>query len=167
MPPERHDPLAAGACGIPRLRIYTSKIDGLYYFLMLVVPLTFVAILVLLNGAAFPGMPAAAATAVRILFFAVLAFPLWTLVGTWYALDSNALYVRSGPFRWTISLREIHSVTAARDYMRSSPALSLDRLRIEYGSGRSIMISPRDKEAFMRDLEHQLALTRGHPSAAG
>jgi hypothetical protein len=35
----------------------------------------------------------------------------------------------------------------------TSPAFSLDRLRIEYGRGRWIMISPRDKDGFLRELE--------------
>ena len=35
----------------------------------------------------------------------------------------------------------------------SSPALSLDRLRIDYGSGRSIMVSPEDKDKFIGDIE--------------
>lgn len=35
----------------------------------------------------------------------------------------------------------------------SSPALSLKRLRIEYGGGRSEMMSPDDEEAFLRELE--------------
>jgi hypothetical protein len=35
----------------------------------------------------------------------------------------------------------------------SSPALSLDRLRIDYGKGRSVMISPRDKQGFLGAME--------------
>lgn len=35
----------------------------------------------------------------------------------------------------------------------SSPALSLDRLRIEYGKRGVVLISPREKEAFVRALE--------------
>jgi hypothetical protein len=34
----------------------------------------------------------------------------------------------------------------------TGPALSLDRLRIEYGSGRALMISPAEKQRFLRDL---------------
>ena len=149
------------------LRTYSSKIDGLYYVFMLLVPLMFVAVLVIAGSAAFAGVPPALAAALRVVFFAVLAVPLWTLLGTWYALDGKALYVRSGPFRWTIRLQDIHSVTAARGQMRSAPALSLDRLRIDYGANRSILISPRDKDAFIRDLEHHLALLRARPQAGG
>jgi hypothetical protein len=42
----------------------------------------------------------------------------------------------------------------------SSPALSLDRLRIEYGQGRAIMISPADKGPFLRALEERRMAVR-------
>jgi hypothetical protein len=35
----------------------------------------------------------------------------------------------------------------------SSPALSLDRLQIDYGAGKSILISPADKEGFIEAIE--------------
>jgi hypothetical protein len=35
----------------------------------------------------------------------------------------------------------------------SSPALSLDRLKIDYSDARSIMISPEDRERFLADLK--------------
>jgi hypothetical protein len=80
-----------------------------------------------------------------------LGLVAWTLFGTYYALDDTRLTVRGGPFSWQIDLRDVHSVTPTRNPL-SSPALSLDRLRIDYGQGRSLMVSPREKEAFVRDL---------------
>jgi Bacterial PH domain len=59
--------------------------------------------------------------------------------------------VRSGPFHWTIPLREIRSVRPTQD-VRSGPALSFDRLRVEFGAGRVLLISPRDRDAFLADL---------------
>jgi hypothetical protein len=61
------------------------------------------------------------------------------------------LVVRSGPFKWCIPIADITSITPTSNPL-SSPALSLDRLRIEYGRGHLLMISPRDKEQFVRDL---------------
>ena len=78
--------------------------------------------------------------------------PLWILAGTHYTFVGEELIVRSGPFRWRIPLREIRSVTPTRD-MLASPALSLDRLRIDYGAGRAVMVSPADKDAFLRELD--------------
>jgi hypothetical protein len=35
----------------------------------------------------------------------------------------------------------------------SSPALSLDRIRIDYGKGKSVMISPLNKADFLLELQ--------------
>lgn len=80
-----------------------------------------------------------------------MGLPLWILGSTRYILDARQLRVRSGPFSWRIPLHEITAVSPTRNPL-SSPALSLDRLRIDYGNGRAVMISPLDREGFLRDL---------------
>lgn len=84
---------------------------------------------------------------------AVMAmFALWLLYSTRYRVERNVLVVRSGPFRWKIELDSIEEVVPTRNPL-SSPACSLDRLRIRYaGSRLGIMISPKNKMAFLRDL---------------
>ena len=69
-----------------------------------------------------------------------------------YTIDGNRLIVRSGPLRWRIPISEITAITETRDPI-SSPALSINRLRIEYGNKKSVLISPRDKDAFLRQIE--------------
>jgi hypothetical protein len=81
-----------------------------------------------------------------------VGLPLWLLFATRYTLDSRLLTVRSGPFKWRIPIADITGITPTRNPL-SSPALSLDRLRIDYGRGRAVMISPRNKEQFLRDIE--------------
>ena len=78
--------------------------------------------------------------------------PVWLLVSTGYSLTDDQLVVKAGPFRWRVPIREIKSVTPTRSPL-SGPALSLDRLRIEYGVSRSILVSPRNREHFLRELE--------------
>jgi uncharacterized membrane protein YdbT with pleckstrin-like domain len=88
-------------------------------------------------------------------FAAVLVaagLPLWIFSTTRYELSRESLIVRSGPFRWNIPVADITTVTPTRNPL-SSPALSLDRLRIEYGQGRVVMISPSDRHSFVRALE--------------
>lgn len=77
-----------------------------------------------------------------------LGLPLWLLFTTSYRVDAQSLSVKSGPFSWTIPLAEIQSVEPSRSSI-SSPALSLDRLRIRYGNGKSILVSPADRENFL------------------
>jgi hypothetical protein len=96
--------------------------------------------------------PVGQASVIGVLLLLVSAFPLWILGSTAYTLTPSHLLVRSGPFRWLIPLDSIRSVRPTRDPL-SSPALSLDRLRIEYGAARWIMISPRDPDRFMAELD--------------
>jgi ABC-type dipeptide/oligopeptide/nickel transport system permease component len=101
--------------------------------------------------------PSGTASLAAIFLLLVSAFPVWILGATYYVLAGEELQVRSGPFRWRIPIREIRAVTPTRNPL-SSPALSLDRLRIEYGGSKWIMISPRDREGFLRELERRRAL---------
>jgi hypothetical protein len=84
--------------------------------------------------------------------FIGLGLPLWILSSTCYTIDPPELRIRCGPFRWRIPIAEISAMTATRNAL-SSPALSLERIRISYSAGRSLMISPRDADRFMHELE--------------
>lgn len=88
------------------------------------------------------------------------ALPLWLLRSTHYTIDGHDLYVRSGPFRWTVPVHQIHQIAPTRDPL-SSPALSLDRIRIDYAQDRSIMISPEDRQQFLAHLDE---VRRAHGS---
>ncbi|WP_313055482.1 PH domain-containing protein [Pseudomonas lopnurensis] len=78
--------------------------------------------------------------------------PPWLLFGTRYILEATHLRIKSGPFAWRVPLADITSITPTANPL-SSPALSLDRLRIDYGRGSTVMISPRDKEQFIQEIE--------------
>lgn len=81
-----------------------------------------------------------------------VGLPAWLLLGTKYRLDEKELRISSGPFRWRIPLATIQS-TASSSNPIASPALSLKRIRIDYGDGRTVYISPHDREAFIAELE--------------
>lgn len=87
-----------------------------------------------------------------LIFTAIL--PLWLLKSTYYVLNDTQLTIHSGPFEWRVRLENIQAITRTRNPL-SSPALSLDRLRIDYGPRKSIMISPLDREGFLTELEIQ------------
>jgi hypothetical protein len=87
--------------------------------------------------------------------------PLWILRSTSYTLTPTELLVRSGPVRWRRPIADITSITPTRNPL-SSPALSLDRLRIESRGHGAIMISPADRAGFLADLEaRRAALSAG------
>jgi hypothetical protein len=78
-----------------------------------------------------------------------------------YGMDERTLVVRYGLVRTRIALTDIVEVRPTRNPL-SSPALSLDRLRIRFGEGftRAIMISPRERDAFMTELCRRTGLRR-------
>ncbi|MFC4728952.1 PH domain-containing protein [Coralloluteibacterium thermophilus] len=127
--------------------VHRSKVDAwLLVVLVLVVVVPLFASAVLLadgSAAAWVALPLVAPGAV---------LPAWLLLGTRYVLQLGLLTVRCGPFAWRVPLAEVTGMHPTRNPL-SSPALSLDRLRIDYGVGRSIMVSPRDRARFVEDLE--------------
>jgi hypothetical protein len=88
-----------------------------------------------------------------LVFIALMALIAWLALRTYYAVDKNVLRVVAGPFRWKIPIDQITSVTPTRTLL-SSPAMSLDRLKIEYGKLRPVIVSPADKKGFLRAIGH-------------
>lgn len=71
-----------------------------------------------------------------------------------YEILPSQLTVRCGLMRWRIPLSSIQEIRPTRNPL-SAPAWSLDRLQIDYsknGERRSLLISPKDKSAFMREI---------------
>jgi hypothetical protein len=80
---------------------------------------------------------------------------LWVLYGTGYTITPDRLLIRCGPMSFGVRLESIEFIFPTRSPW-SSPACSLERLRIVYGlSQRSIMISPEDKAVFLSAIVQQ------------
>jgi hypothetical protein len=86
-----------------------------------------------------------------IIMIAVILFIGWIWFGTGYGISDVELKIRCGPFRQTIPLQEIKEVKRTRSPL-SSPACSLDRMEIKYGKSKRVMISPADKENFIKTI---------------
>ena len=80
-----------------------------------------------------------------------LILPLVSLLSTRYVIQGQQLVVRSGLFKWRIPINEISDITPTSDPI-ASPALSLDRLRISYGRSKTVLVSPRNKDAFLAQI---------------
>jgi hypothetical protein len=82
-------------------------------------------------------------------------FTAWIFFGISYTIAPPDLRITAGPFRFRVPLDRIIKVYPTRNPL-SSPAASLDRLRIDYRTERGretfVMISPPDKQAFLRVL---------------
>ena len=129
-------------------RVFPSRIDG---------ALALVALAPLLGGLVIVGTLASRLPVFPGRGFVVAAplgaliLVLWVLLTTRYTLEGGSLSVRSGPFSWVIALKDIRAITRTRD-PHTAPALSLQRLRIDYGAGRSIMVSPAEEAQFLAEL---------------
>lgn len=91
-------------------------------------------------------------TLIYVLTIAVLWWPVWS---TQYRIDAEQLVVSSMFLTWKIPLSTIQKISPSNNSV-SSPALSLDRLRIDYqkeGKAKFILISPKDKQAFTQALQ--------------
>ena len=93
------------------------------------------------------------------IFFSVLlsslALVIWLpVLSTYYVVDSKILKIHSIFLKWEISLHSIQRIEETSDFL-SAPALSLDRIKIEYkkdGTSKSTMVSPVDKADFIKQI---------------
>lgn len=82
----------------------------------------------------------------------VIGFIIHLLVTTYYLIKERTLIVRSSLFyNLHIPVDQIVEIRPTNNPL-AAPAASLDRLEIRYGQQASIMVSPRDKEDFVRTL---------------
>ncbi len=89
--------------------------------------------------------------AVAVVTVLVIALLFSVFTRTHYTVANGKLRVVSGPFRRTISLSDITGVEPTRNPM-SSPALSMDRLKVSYGKKKFVLISPEDKAGFLNAI---------------
>ena len=122
------------------MKVFKSKID-LWFGLVLVYPI-FVSIKSLLFGE-WIGLIGLGVVVGLILFLSKT---------TRYIINENQLIIKS---TWIVNVRiDISKITKIEksNSVLSSPALSLDRLRIRYNKYDEILISPKEKNEFIDQL---------------
>ena len=87
-----------------------------------------------------------------LLLLITFALILHMFLTTLYTVDNTKLRIKSGFFSYKpIEISEIKRITKTNNII-SSPAASFDRIEIHYGKFKSIIISPKDKLNFCKDL---------------
>lgn len=88
-----------------------------------------------------------------VLFLAVVfVFILAMFLNTFYLIDKQELKIKCGFFSYKpIEIMQITEVSKTNNII-SSPAPSFDRIEIKYGKFDAIIISPKDKVNFTKDL---------------
>lgn len=83
----------------------------------------------------------------------VVLFIVALMASLRYFIDGNTLYVRTIPFtRGTAyDLKKLQSISATRTIL-SSPALSLKRIKLDFGVGMPLVISPAAQDVFIDEI---------------
>ncbi|MFK7935637.1 MAG: PH domain-containing protein, partial [Saprospiraceae bacterium] len=86
--------------------------------------------------------------------FAVLYFLLFkTYYDSKYRIDGETLWCKMGLFQQKINIHTIASITDS-DYPAAGnrPALNLNGIKVNYGMGYTIFLTPSDKTHFINNL---------------
>ncbi|CAG2533936.1 MAG TPA: hypothetical protein DCM40_15255 [Maribacter sp.] len=131
------------------MKKYYSKISyGLLIF-----------ILAVLTGSAVPMISKPVWTGLLINMGVVL-FVLHLYLNTYYVIDGEFLIVKSGIiFNKKIDINSVRSIRETKSLL-SAPALSFDRLEVNWGKYTGVVISPKEKKKF---IEH---MTKINPEIA-
>jgi len=124
------------------MRIHRSKID---FWLALLIGGCMILPIVLAWVLGGPILLAAAICGATTLFM------VWLYLATRYVVTNDKITIHAGLYKVIIPINSITSVTPSYNPL-ASPAFSLDRLEISYRENSKILISPKDKQAFLSDL---------------
>ncbi len=130
---------------------FFSKVDG---WLIPVIIIAIVGMLAAFVAVLVDDTPLWLQVVVSIASVLFCALLLAILKSTYYVVEDGMLRIVSGPFRWTIPVSDIIDIVPTRNPL-SSPALSLDRLRVTYGKRRYVLVSPEDKDGFVRAIDNE------------
>jgi hypothetical protein len=92
---------------------------------------------------------------IKMIFLFPIGFCLiWIWFKTGYIIADNILKIQYGPFKKIIKIDDIHSIRKTRNPF-TDPALSMDKIEINYARFKTIAISPKNKHEFVRQLLKQ------------
>ena len=132
---------------------FPSKRDG--WIVALIWGSLFISVIGGMIPLAMAGTSWIEAVVVVIILVGMDGLMLWVLYGTGYRVTRDTVLIRCGPFSFRVALKDIEAITPTNSLL-SSPACSIDRLKIVYGlSQQSLMVSPVDKSEFLSAIVQQ------------
>ena len=133
--------------------VFPSRIDAW---------LAAVVLLAVLSPLAVVAVQGAGSGVEQVVVWAMALLPLLAggllLLPCRYTLAGDHLHIRCGLVRQRIAYRDITGIAPSRSIL-SAPALSLDRIQIDYGA-RRILISPRERQRFVDELRQRCQKAR-------
>ncbi|WP_149275321.1 PH domain-containing protein [Pareuzebyella sediminis] len=83
---------------------------------------------------------------------AALIFILYLYSQTYYVIDGHFLKVRAGFLvNKKIDINQVHTIRETRSLL-SAPALSLDRIEVNWSTNKAVVISPKNKKEFIEEM---------------
>ena len=73
---------------------------------------------------------------------------------TRYKIEGNQLQIKYGPIKKSIAIQEIKSIRRTKNPF-VAPALSMNRVEINYGKYNTIQVSPKEIEEFVNELQNK------------
>lgn len=127
--------------------IYKSKVDWWMAIILIFLPVWSIGMTIFLYSSnnETEGQFALVITAAIFILYFVFVFPIK------YKLGEEQLIIRFGLIHSSIPYKSIKSVKPSRNPL-SAPALSLDRLAIDFGKFLPALISPVNKQDFLKEL---------------
>lgn len=88
-----------------------------------------------------------------VLLAALYTFTMAIMLGIKYVIDGTTLYVKEFIFfkGTAYDLTKLKSVNASRSIM-SAPAASMKRIKLDFGVGEPLIISPREMDVFFDEI---------------
>ena len=90
-----------------------------------------------------------------VITFFVIGFFIWCWTSTFYTIDKENLIVKSGLFRWVISIQDVKTIRTNQNTIGGiiKPTLSWKCIEIDYGKYKTISISPANQDGFINILK--------------
>lgn len=128
--------------------VYTSKKDIFLFAVICMIGSSVACVNVAIENGDLISWLVALLVVVVCVFVSLLIYP------TKYIIDGDSLVIRCGFQRRSIPISQITSMRRSHNLL-ASPALSVDRLEVVFKEGfsDSILISPRNRKAFVEDLK--------------
>ena len=81
-------------------------------------------------------------------------FTLYIFLNTKYIIVGDILKIRTGfIYKKDIDIKRIKSISGTKSLI-SSPAASFDRIELKYDTYGSIIVSPKEKKSFAKELKN-------------
>ncbi|PBJ12148.1 PH domain-containing protein [Flavobacterium sp. ACN6] len=83
----------------------------------------------------------------------VVSYVVYSFLTTFYVIEGDKLKIKCGYFfNFLIEIKDVQKVSETFNII-SSPALSFNRLEILYNKFNTLLISPKDKNRFLKELK--------------